>query len=149
MFYVSGFTLLMVANFNKKQKSEFSPGRFFLMLGGILFLIIAVLLIFANFQMYKKKQQLTLQINEYEKEIEELENRSETLKEEIANSDNPDYIEKIAREESDMQKPGEKVVSFIEQNPHPKESESPENLWNSNFWFGWIGQSWNWIKSKF
>jgi len=119
------------------------------MLGGILFLIIAVFLIFANFQMYKKRQQLTSQINEYKKEIEELENRSETLKEEIANSDNPDYIEKIVREESDMQKPGEKVVSFIEQNPQPKEAESTENLWNSNFWFSWISKPLDWIRSKF
>ena len=91
----------MVSNLNKKQKREFSPEKFFLKIGGILFLIIAVVLIFINFQMLRKKQQIALQIEDYEKQIEELENRNETLKEEIINSDNPDYIEKIAREESD------------------------------------------------
>jgi cell division protein DivIC len=139
----------MVSNLNKKQKREFSPERFFLKIGGILFLIIAVVLIFINFQMFKKKQQLAFQIEDYKKQIGELESRSEILKEEIINSDNPDYIEKIAREESDMQKPGEKVVSFVEQNPQQKEAQTQENLWNSNFWFSWIGQSWNWIKGKF
>jgi len=139
----------MVSNLNKKQKREFSPEKFFLKIGGILFLIIAVVLIFINFQMLRKKQQLALQIEDYKKQIEELENRNGTLKEEIVNSDNPDYIEKIAREESDMQKPGEKVVSFVEQNPQQKEAQTQENLWSSNFWFSWIGQSWNWIKSKF
>jgi len=139
----------MVSNLNKKQKREFSPEKFFLKIGGILFLVVAVVLIFINFQMLRKKQQLALQIEDYTKQIEELENRNETLKEEIINSDNPDYIEKIAREESDMQKPGEKVVSFVEQNPQQKEAQTQENLWNSNFWFGWIGQSWNWLKGKF
>ena len=139
----------MVSNLNKKQKREFSPEKFFLKIGGILFLIIAVVLIFINFQMLRKKQQIALQIEDYEKQIEELENRNETLKEEIINSDNPDYIEKIAREESDMQKPGEKVVSFVKQNSQQKEAQTQENLWNSNFWFNWIGQSWNWILDKF
>jgi cell division protein DivIC len=139
----------MVSNLNKKQNREFSPEKFFLKIGGILFLVVAVVLIFVNFQMLRKKQQLTLQIEDYTKQIEELENRNKTLKEEIINSDNPDYIEKIAREESDMQKPGEKVVSFIEQNSQQKEAQNQENIWNSNFWFGWIGQSWNWIKGKF
>jgi|GEM_PF-728795 len=139
----------MVSNLNKKQKREFSPQKFFLKIGGILFLIIAVVLIFVNFQMFKKKQQLALQIEDYKKQIEELESRGKILKEEIINSDNPDYIEKIAREESDMQKPGEKVVSFVEQNPQQKEVQTQEDLWNSNFWFSWIGQSWNWLLDKF
>ena len=139
----------MVSNLNKKQKREFSPQKFFLKIGGILFLIIAVVLIFVNFQMFKKKQQLALQIEDYKKQIEELESRGKILKEEIINSDNPDYIEKIAREESDMQKPGEKVVSFVEQNPQQKEVQTQEDLWNSNFWFSWIGQSWNWLLGKF
>ena len=112
-------------------------------------MITAIVLIFANFQMFKKKRELAWQINNYDNQIQELKNRNETLKEEIANSDNPDYVEKIAREESDMQKPGEKVVSFVEQNSEQKEQPAKENVWNSNFWFGWIGQSWNWIKSIF
>lgn len=139
----------MISKFKKKQKSSFSPEDFFLKTAGILLLIVAAVLIFANFQMFKKKRELAWQINDYENQIQELENRNVILKEEIANSDNPEYIEKIAREESDMQKPGEKVVSFVEQNPEQKEAPVQENVWNPNFWFGWVGQSWNWLKNIF
>jgi hypothetical protein len=55
-------------------------------------------------------------------------------------------MEKVAREELDMQKPGEKVVSFIV--PKPQVKPEPEQD-ISKKWFGWLSDSWNWVKSKF
>lgn len=139
-------------DFNRKQKSNFFSNKLLLKAGGVLFLIIAVVLIYADFKIYQKKQELTAQLNNYKKQIEEIQKRNETLKDEIINSDNPEYIEKIARDQENLQKPGEKVVSFImpgQQENQENKSEKKENFWSRTSWLGWLSQPWNWIKSKF
>ena len=43
----------------------------------------------------KKNKNLLCEINNYQKQIEDIKKSSQTLKDEIANSDNTDYIEKL------------------------------------------------------
>ena len=138
----------MVSDFDKKQKGKLSSGRLMLQLGGIFFFVLAIVLVYADYRIYQKKQELAVQVQDYKSQIQDMQKNNKNLKNEIANSDNSDYIEKIAREEEDMQKPGEKVVSFIMPKDQQKEVKSPENFWSTNYWFGWIGQSWNWLSKK-
>lgn len=139
----------MVADFNKKQNRDFFSEKFWFRAAGILFMVIALLLVVADFKMYQKKKELDAKVSDYKKQIGQIEKRNTTLKEEIANSDNPNYIEKIARNEEGMQKPGEKVVSFVMPVRPKKTTEKTENFWNGENWLGWLSQSWSWIKSKF
>jgi cell division protein FtsB len=137
----------MVADFNKKGNREFFNEKLLFQAVGIIFLIIIVVLIFADFKIYQKKQELISQINTYKKQIEDIKKSSQNLKDEIANSNNTDYLEKIAYEQLGEQKPSEKEVIFIPPQEKPKTVSRPENFWSA--YVSWISQSWNWLKSKF
>jgi len=128
--------------FEKKQK------RWPLLLLGIIFLIAAAALIFADFRIYQKKKEYLSQINYYKNQIQQIEAENEKLKQGIENSDDINYIEKVARKELDMQKPGEKVVGFIM--PESKtQLQTRQNFWTANFWASWLSGAWQWLKSKF
>jgi len=138
----------MVADFKKEQKGNFFSSDFLFKTLGITLIIMSALLIFADFRIYQKKRHLEREVLNYKNQIEQIQKRNKTLKEEIANYDNSDYIEKIAREEQNMQKPGEKVVSFV----WPKDQQKTENQKIENFglnFTGWLSECWSWLKSKF
>lgn len=117
----------MIANYNKKQK--------YFIAGGILFTAVSVLLIIADINIYKNKQRLKAQIANYEKQIAEIKSKNQNLKQGIDQANNNDYIEKVAREELSLQKPGEKVVSFIlppaQQKPEAQKKNVFQNFWDS------------------
>lgn len=110
-------------------------------------MIIIVALAFSDCKIYQHKKNLVLQVNAYQKKIDDLKKSSQTLKDEIANSDNTDYLEKLAYEQLGQQRPGERQVIFISPSQeNPKEAPKPKNFWE--LWTGWLGQSWSWLKSK-
>lgn len=140
----------MLANFNKKQKRVFSKKKLYFIAGGIFFIIASVFLILADIKIYKEKQKLNAQLLSYKKQIEEIEKKNKDLREGIAEAGNNNYIEKVAREQLDLQKQGEKVVTFIMPPKKPQEQKSEQqNFLDFKTWAGWLSQSWSWIKNKF
>jgi cell division protein FtsB len=137
----------MVADFNKKQKASFSNNKIAFQIAGVLFLIIIVVLFAADVKIYQKKKELTLQITNYKKQIEDIKKSSQTLKDEIANSNNQDYIEKIAYEQLGEQKPGENQVIFVTPPKKAEVTTKPEAFWMN--WLGWFSGAWEWIKNRF
>ena len=132
-------------DFKKKQKSKLSLNNFLIKSAAFLMIVIFFVLVVADIKIYGKRKGLEAEVARYEQQIKAIKEKNQNLEERIANSDNPDYIEKIAREEQDMQKPGEKVVSFI----MPKE-KNQDNSVNNNFWSNeWLGSIINWIKKVF
>ena len=129
----------MIANFKKKQKSN-TPENFFSSLFiKIFLLIIIVFLIFADIKVYKDRKKLNLQIDSLKEKIEAIQKKNNTLEQGIARADDKDYIEKIAREELDLQIEDEKVISFITPEPQQKEEiDTNVNYWNPKNWLGWI-----------
>lgn len=138
----------MVANFNKKANKEFFTGKLLFRAIGVLFLAIIGVLIFTDFKIYQKKQELVAQINDYQKQIEDIKNNNQNLKTEIANSDNTDYLEKIAYEQLGQQKPGEKEVIFVMPQKKSPPAVKSENFWSAKNWPAWLGGAWQWLKSK-
>jgi len=136
----------MVANFNKKQKEEVSAKNVAFQMAGVLFLIIIVVLIFSDIKMYQKKRELVLQINNYKKQIEDIKKSSQTIRANIENQNNTDYIEKIAYEQLGEQKPGEQEVIFVAPQNKDLASKKPIGFWN-NF-TNWFAGFFSWIKSK-
>jgi len=126
----------MISNFDKKQKSGFWDKDFLWKALGFLLLGISVWFVFQDVKIYFEKKDFSAQLKSYSKQIEEIKKSNESLKERIENSDNPDYIEKVARDEINLQKPGEKVVSFVEAEEKEdvvKEAQNSES-WLASLW---------------
>jgi len=137
----------MIANFNKKANKEFFNDKLLFKIIGIIFLIVIVFFAVADFKIYQKKRRLNSQIINYQKQIEDIKKSSQNLKEEIANSDNADYLEKIAYEQLNQARPGETVYSFVMSQEKPETLQKTPNFWE--LWLGQLSNGFNWIKSKF
>jgi cell division protein FtsB len=134
----------MVANFKKKRKSD--PWKNILLhLGGIAVLIVCGFLIYANVRIYQKKAEYRAQVSNLQAQIKGIEESNDHLREGMKNSDNPEYIEKVAREELDLQQPGEKVVSFI----MPKANDQKKQDNPANILTGWLSGTWSWLLKTF
>lgn len=136
----------MVTDFKKKQKAFSSKNIFFLIFIIFLFLLIFTMLVIANLRIMNKKKELALQMSNLQNQIADIEKSNANLKKGIAQATDANYMEKVAREELDMQKPGEKVVSFIAPKTKPLQIEE-QNI--SKKWFSWLSNSWQWLKNKF
>lgn len=134
----------MVSDFNKKRKDGFWNKKVLFQLLSVLFVIIIFGLLFVNFRMHERKRDLILQLEFYEKQIEQIKKSNQELEEGIANSEDLEYLERIAYEQLGQQKPGEKAVIFV-----APEQEPAESLPTQDIWTGWFSGIWNWIKSKF
>lgn len=135
-------------DFKKKQKGELLLRNFWIRSAAIFIIIVTIVLIATDIKIYLKRKQFQEEVSRYENQIRQLKDRNKKLEEEIANSDNIDYIEKVAREEQNMQKPGEKVVSFVM--PEKTRSESTEQyFWDNKNWLGWMSGVWEWFKNIF
>lgn len=132
----------MITDYKKKQKKGRGNEKFYFIGGGIVLAISSALLIFADINVYKDKKKLDVQISEYKKQTEEIKKKNQALEQRIAESTNDDYIEKVAREELNLQKPGEKVVAFVAPGPLPEEEAPQQNFFNVKNWAGWISQIW-------
>lgn len=134
----------MVSHFkkNKTRKNPHSPLTVF---GGILILGIVVALTIANIKMYHRKQLLNAKIETLEQKITTTKNKNSDLGEMIQQEHNDAYTEKIAREELDLQQPGEKVFSFI---TTPKENNG-DNARELNIFQTWLNNINNWLKQIF
>lgn len=136
-------------DFQKKANREFFNSQLLFKTVGVIFLLIIFILVVSDFKIYQKKRELTAQITIYQKQIADIKKSSQNLKDEITNSDNPDYLEKIAYEQLGEQKPGETEYIFVQSPKKADTVSSPQNFWSAKSWFGWIPDTINWIKTKF
>ncbi len=139
----------MVANFRKKQKNKYSANIVFFVFGVILILIIIFLLIFKDIGIYQKKEKLNSEFDNIKKQIQAMTQKNEDLKQGISQSNSADYLEKVAREQLNLQKQGEKVVSFILPQQQPKNENNQQNLLDVKVFTGWLSNWWQNIKNKF
>ena len=133
----------MVTDFKKKQKSGLS--KISIVLGGVIILLIIILLVIANIRIYQKRAQFISRIEDLKNKVKEAKNKNTDLKEIISSSDNDEYTERIAREELDLQKPGEKVFSFIRESD---DENKENNIWSKNTFHYWLGIISGWLKNK-
>ena len=129
----------MVANFKKKQKRDASDSFFSSHFIKIFLLIIIIFLVFADIKVYKDRRKFNLQIDSLKEKIQTIQKKNNILEQGIDRADDKDYIEKVAREELDLQIQDEKVVSFIMPKPQQKEEINiSKNYWNPKNWLGWF-----------
>lgn len=131
----------MISNFKKKQKGKFLKSNFSLFFIFIISLVICCALIYANFKLYKKRQILNLQLNNLKEKIENIEKTNNNLQNNILSATDDNYIEKVAREQLDLQKKDEKVVGFIinsNESNNNKETELNNKNWFLKMWQGFM-----------
>ena len=132
----------MVAKLKKREKSKNFQTIFSFALVGLAVLSIAGFFIFQNIKVNQQRVKLT-EIELLKKQrAEEVEKKREFLKAEIAKIDDKEYIEKLIREELNLQKGGEQAVAFVLPEKNEEEKEQEGNFWSPQTW-------WNWLKSKF
>src|SRR3989344_4359868 len=135
----------MIPSFKKNKKSNQS--KILVILGGIFILFIFIVIIIADIKMYEKKEKLNSKIENLKNKIEDIQARNNKLQQGISNVNDQKYIEKVAREELDLQKPGEGVVSFImPQTQNQENIVKPSNIFQD--WMGGLNNSWQWIKDR-
>jgi len=96
----------------KKKKRTKKENIF---LNSILLLIIFLsifTLIRLNLQVFQKRKDLEMQKKLLEKERQELESQKQELENQTKLTQNQEFLEKIARENLNLKKEGEKVVAF-------------------------------------
>ena len=136
----------MVSDFNKKGNNEFFNKDLLLKVLAIFFLFAVVFLVVTDFRIYKEKQGMSSQIITYQKQIQDLKKSSQNLENEIANSDNQYYLEKIAYEQLGYAKSGETVYSFMSPKQNVKLAAKEKNPFDIG---ARLSDAWGWIKSKF
>ncbi len=127
----------MVTNFKKKK--QVNPVKtLWITIGGVALAVIAIVLIIANIRLYHTRQELNSQIKTLQNKVGEIKQQNDRLSQGIQNANDSQYIEKVAREELDLQKPGEKVVSFINPPAVPQQGDvNSKNVLES--WLAWVG----------
>ncbi len=135
----------MVTHF-KKNKSV--SRQIIFKLGAFFVILVVVILIIADIRLYDRKKLVDAQTQALQGKIQSMQDQNDALKEKISNTDNSQYIDKVAREDFDLQKPGEKVVSFIVPQSQPQEVNSAPKS-GFQIWLGWVSGSWNWVKGLF
>ncbi len=89
-----------------------------------------MLLIIGNFKIKQKREFLYQKTEVFKKEIDRLLQEKEILQTRISQTQNSDFLEKIAREDLNLKKIGEKVVAFpILKEREKEQKEREKNLW--------------------
>ena len=86
-------------------------------------------LLTSNSKLSERKEELSSRISSLSEEIQVLEKENQELKAGIFQISQDSYLEKKAREQFNLKKPGEEVVAFIKEESEKEEVEEKENFW--------------------
>ncbi|MDD4990268.1 MAG: septum formation initiator family protein [Candidatus Pacebacteria bacterium] len=110
-------------------------GGRFKKVGGFLLILLLILLVFGNWKISQARKKISLKVREMSEELQKIEQDKESLQVKILQSDNYNYLEKIAREELNFKKEGESVVAFPDQKlfQETEVSQKIRSLWQEFF----------------
>ena len=111
----------MIAKKNKKVKSIINDWKKKLSIAGFMFLV--VVLLNANIRIFIEKNKSEKELKKIEDMIEVEVKEKERYDFELGKSSGEEYLEKIAREELGLQKPGEQIVIIKKQEEVEQEEE--------------------------
>lgn len=103
--------------------------------GGLFLLFFLVgLLGRMNWQAWQKEKQIAKRVNNLGRQVKVLQKKKEDFKRKIQEVNQKDYLEKVGREELNLQKPGEKAIAFIALPKKSLEKAPLELNWWQRFW---------------
>ncbi|MFP4660664.1 MAG: FtsB family cell division protein [Halanaerobiales bacterium] len=81
----------------------------------LLLIVLFIFVVYKFYINYRQIQELETRINQLEEKINAASERNGELQKELANINNPEYIERIARDELGLVKPGELLLIPVEE----------------------------------
>jgi cell division protein FtsB len=118
-----------------KRGKLFKKGKLFKLNFEIVFLVIAVFLLFGliilNFKIAEKRKELENKIFTLQKEIQKIEEEKTRYQEKVSELEKQEYWEKELREKFGYKKPNEEVIGFV---LPPSSSSEKKNVQPQNFW---------------
>jgi len=118
----------MIRSRNFKRESKKTLVLKIIILTGLI--IITIALFFGNFRISQKRKMVARQLKRLKEEIEKISIEEEKLKAKISQAENQETLERIAREQLNLRKVGEKVVAF----PMLKKEENATPTQSQTFW---------------
>jgi cell division protein FtsL len=130
----------MIPKRGKKVKSIINDWKKKLVIIALGFLVI--ILLNANIKIIGEVRKGNKELNEVEETIDKLTKEKDKLNFELGKSDSSEYLEKVAREDLGLKKPGEQVIVI------KKEEETKKESVEENTRFQFFKNIFNWIKEK-
>jgi len=116
----------------KRKKNQSMIKLIFSIVGAVLILLLVILLARMNLRAGHQRIALEERVYDLQIQLEGLEEKKSKLAEQIEETKNVDYLERVGKEELNLKKPGEKAVSFLIQNNASVIEE--EELVEPGFW---------------
>lgn len=128
----------------KKKTIQNPYKKILIVAGAVVILIVVAALVVANTKVYHRKKELQEKLEDLQQKVDDLKNQNSELKEGTARANDDAYVEKVAREELDLQKPGEKVFSFVKSQGQFVEVAAVEQT----SWTAWLANTWGSLFGK-
>lgn len=119
----------MVSKFKKNKKSKVKKTLFLFFLA-TLFIIFIGFFFYTNYTIQQRRNVLTARISDLKSEIEKLEDINKNLEEGILDIESEDYLEKVARDQLGMKKPGEEVIVIQTEENDDEWTEEKKTWWD-------------------
>ena len=126
----------MIAKKNKKVKSIITNLKRRLAIAGLV--VLFIVLLNANIRILTEKQKAQKELQKVEESIEKTTKEKDNYNFQLGKSDSEEYLEKVAREDLGLQKPGEQVIVIKKQ----EDSQNSEDSGNTGF----MQKIFNWVK---
>lgn len=134
--------------FSRRFKKRKNKKFFFLVLLVVLAGVLLVFLITLNLKIIQERAKLQRELTNLQRELQKSQAGREELITKMSKAQSGDYLEKIARQDLNLQKEGEKVVAFvIEEREAEQEKEEEEK----SFWqkiLDWLLKILDWFLEK-
>ena len=117
----------MIAKFSRFRKKKTSS-LFLIILTGFSVVAAVVFLIILNLRINQERAKLQSEIENLAGELQKSQLEREELLSKISKAQSEDYLEKIARQDLNLQKEGEKVVAFVIEEKAKEEEEEEKSF---------------------
>ncbi len=105
----------------RKNKREAKESAFLTLIMGVAVFGIAGILIVSNIKINQKRNQMEERVVELRAQLQELQEKRQQLRAQVSSARDDEYLEEEARENFNLQKPGEEAVTVIP----PENSQGP------------------------
>lgn len=113
----------------RKKRSKAWQAILFSLISAIFIFGVIGFLIFYNWQISQRRTGLTERIEGLKAEIEFLEKRKKELEASASKAGQESHLEEVAREQLNLKKPGEEVVTILAPEQEEKEALEEKNFW--------------------